>query len=191
LIEDEELRHKLEAHLEAAEEYMQQGQPQLAFLEFEEAASTLKDADKIDQLEQLWGHAASGFSAAGASIQAGYSHLHIAEIQVIAGRRTDARDSYLAAANAFFSAREKTREVWTTIAQSVEKAVGLCIALSEYTEAIDLLVKCAAIYQQETGFIIDAINSLERAKQLIEHVPDHPLAEEIEERLQLLIDKQS
>ncbi|MFX1564155.1 MAG: hypothetical protein ACFFDP_12695 [Promethearchaeota archaeon] len=191
MIDDEELRRKLEAHLETAEDYIQQGQRERALLEFEKAATTLKDAEKLDQLEQLWEHAATGFSAAGASLQAGYSYLHVAKILFSMGRRADARDSYLAAANAFFSVREKTKDIWTTIAQSVEKAVELCITLDEHTEAIDLLVKCAAIYKQETGFIIDAINCLERAKQLLEHVPDHPLATEIEEKLQLLIDEQS
>ncbi|MFX1563505.1 MAG: hypothetical protein ACFFDP_09380 [Promethearchaeota archaeon] len=191
MIDDEELRHKLEAYLEAAEEYMQKGQRQRALLEFEKAATTLKAEEKLDQLEQLWGHAASGFSAAGASEQAGYSHLHIAELHALAGRQADARDSYLAAANAFFNVREKTREIWTIIAQSVEQAIDFCIALDEHTEAIDLLVKCATIYQRETGFQIDAINCLERATQLLEQVPGHPLAAEIEERLQLLIDEQS
>lgn len=190
MIDAEKLRRKLEAHLEAAEEYMRQGQRQRALLEFEEAATTLKTAEKLDQLEQLWSHAASGFSAAGASLQAGYSHLHIAKIQASKDRRADARDSYLAAANAFFATREKTRDIWSTIVQSVEQAIELCITLDEHTEAIDLLVKCAAIYQRETGFLIDAINCLEKAMQLLVHVPDHPLAVEIEERLQLLIDRQ-
>jgi hypothetical protein len=115
----------------------------------------------------------------------------LAELEARAGRREDARDSYLAAANSFFAVREKNQELWISLTQSVEKAIDLSIALNDESLAIELLYKNANIHHRETGFILDAINSLERAQQLLEKEPNHPLAQEIQEKLQELIDYQS
>jgi len=191
MIEEEKLRRAIEAHLETAEEFIRQGQRQRAFLEFENAAVKLETAEKIDQLEQLWGHAATGFTAAEAPFQAGTSYLRLADLEAQAGRKEAARESYLAAANSFFSVREKNQELWTSITQAVEKAIDLSIDLEDVSLAIELLYKNATIHQRETGFVFDAINNLERAQQLLEKEPNHSLAQEIEEKLQELIDHQT
>lgn len=169
---------------------MIEGDRHRAYMEFEKAAAALEAAGERDQLEQLWGHAAAGFMTAQAHFQAGHSYLHLASVEAAAGRRADARESYLAAANAFAAARDKTRDTWVAITQTVEQAVELSIALGEAAMAIDLLAKCAAIHQRETGFTLDAINCLERAQKLLELVPNHPLASRIEKRLQALIDSE-
>jgi len=189
-MDDEALRRRIEAHLETAEDYMTQGDRHRAYMEFEKAAATLEAAGERDQLEQLWGHAAAGFMGAQANFQAGHSYLHLASVEAAAGRRADARESYLAAANAFAAARDKTRDTWVATTQAVEQAIELSIALGEAPMAIDLLAKCAAIHQRETGFTLDAINCLERAQKLLELVPNHPLASKIAKRLQALIDSE-
>jgi tetratricopeptide (TPR) repeat protein len=178
-MDEDELRRVIEEHLENAEEFIQQGHRQRALLEFEAAAVKLETEEKIDQLEQLWGHAATGFTAAEAPLQAGTSYLRLAELEARAGRREDARDSYLAAANSFFAVLEKNQELW------------ISLTLNDGSLAIELLYKNANIHHRETGFILDAINSLERAQQLLEKEPNHPLAQEIQEKLQELIDYQS
>ncbi len=188
MIDDETLRKQIEEHLETAEDYIRQGARHRALMEFEKAAATLEAAGKNDQLEQLWAHAATGFTAAQAVFEAGHSYLRLAHIEKTAGRKQDARDSFLAAANAFIAVRDKTRDVWRTILQAVEEAVEFTIALNEPGTAIELLVKAAMIHFREMGYTVDAINCLERAQQLLGQVPDHPLAEEINEQLQFLID---
>lgn len=188
--EEEQLRRLIEEHLENAEEYIRAGQRQRAFTEFESASAQLETAEKIAQLEQLWGHAATGFSAAEAPLQAGYSYLRLADLEAQAGRNEEARDSYLAAANSFFAVRDKNQELWVSITLAVEKAINLSIGLEENSLAIELLYKNATIHQRETGFTFDAINNLERAQQLLEKEPNHPLASDIQERLQELIDYQ-
>lgn len=190
MIDDEKLRRHIEDHLENAEEFIQTGKRHQALMEFEKAAEKLESAGETNQLEQLWAHAATGFTAAEAPIEAGQSYLRLGQLEARAGRQTEARDSYLAAANAFIAARDKTRELWTTIVQTVENAIELTLALGEPSKAIDLLVKCASIHHRETGYIVDAINCLERAQQLLRKAPDHPLASEVEEKLQELIDFQ-
>ena len=191
MIDEEQLRRDIEVHLENAEEYIRKGQRQEAFFEFEEAAGKLEAAEKIDQLEQLWGHAATGFSAAEAPRQAGDSYLRLAELEMKAGRQEAARESYLAAANSLFAVRDKSQELWVSITQAVEVAIELSLALEDESMAIELLYKNATIHQRETGFIFDAINDLERAQQILEKEPNHPLAQEIQEKLQELIDYQS
>ncbi len=186
--EEEQLRRAIDEHLENAEKHIRQGQRQRAFMEFEDAAAKLETAEKTDQLEQLWGHAAAGFTAAEAPFQAGSSYLRLADLEAQTERQEDARDSYLAAANSFFAVREKNQELWVSITQAVEKAIDLSIALEDESLAIELLYKNATIYQRETGFTFDAINNLERAQQLLEKEPNHPLAQEIQEKLQELID---
>ncbi|MFX1575723.1 MAG: hypothetical protein ACFFCF_00970 [Promethearchaeota archaeon] len=188
--DEEQLRRSIEEHLETAEELIQQGQRQQAFLEFEKAATQLESAEKYAQLEQLWGHAATGFTAAQAPLQAGYSYSRLASLEMKARRQQEARDSFLAAANSFFAVREKNQEVWLSITQAVEKAIDLSITLGEISMAIELLFKNATIHQRETGFILDAINSLEQAQHLLEKEPNHPLTAEIAEKLQELIDYQ-
>ena len=188
--EEEQIRRSIEVHLENAEEYIRAGQRQRAFIEFENAAAQLETAEKIAQLEQLWAHAASGFTAAEAPLQAGYSFLRLADLEAQASRKEEARDSYLSAANSFFVVREKNHELWVSITQAVEKAIELSIGLEEHSLAIELLYKNATIHQRETGFTFDAINNLERAQQLLEKEPNHPLASDIQERLQELIDYQ-
>jgi hypothetical protein len=190
LSEEEQLRRSIEEHLENAEEYIRAGQRQRAFTEFENASAQLETAEKIAQLEQLWGHAAMGFSAAEAPLQAGYSYLRLADLEARAGRNEEARDSYLAAANSFFAVRDKNQGLWVSITQAVEKAIDLSIGLEENSLAIELLYKNATIHQRETGFSFDAINNLERAQQLLEKEPNHPLASDIQEKLQELIDYQ-
>lgn len=185
------LRRSIEEHLENAEEFIREGQRQRAFIEFESAATKLETVEKIAQLEQLWAHAATGFTAAEAPLQAGYSFLRLADLEAQAGRDEEARDSYLGAANSFFAVREKNQELWISITQAVEKAIDLSISLAENSIAIELLYKNATIHQRETGFTLDAINNLERAQQLLEKEPAHPLASEIQEKLQELIDFQS
>jgi tetratricopeptide (TPR) repeat protein len=167
---------------------MIEGDRHRAYMEFEKAAAALEAASEQDQLEQLWAHAAAGFVAAQAHFQAGHSYLHLASVEAAAGRRADARESYLAAANAFGAARDKTHDTWVAITQAVEQAVELSIALGDAAMAIDLLAKCSAIHQRETGFTVDAINCLERAQKLLEQVPNHPLASKIGHRLQTLVD---
>ncbi len=186
--EEEELRQVVEAHLENAEEYIQQGQRELAFTEFENASVKLEAAQQTSQLGQLWSHAATGFTAAEAPLQAGKSYLRVAEYEVKTGRQEAARDSFLAAANSFFAVREKNQEVWTAITQAVENAIDLSLALEQESMAIELLYKNATIHQRETGYIFDAINDLERAQQLLDKEPNHPLAQDIQEKLQELID---
>jgi hypothetical protein len=190
LSEEEQLRRSIEEHLENAEEFIRAGQRQQAFIEFENASAKLETAEKINQLEQLWGHAATGFTAAEAPLQAGYSYLRLADLEAQAGRHEEARDSYLAAANSFFTVREKNQELWVSITQAVEKAIDLSVGLEENSLAIELLYKNATIHQRETGFTFDAINNLERAQQLLEKEPNHPLASDVQEKLQELIDYQ-
>ncbi len=191
VIDEEKLRRSIEGHLENAEEYIRKGERHRAFIEFENAAVKLEAADKKDQLEQLWSHAATGFTAAEAPFQAGTSYLHLGDLESAAGRQTDARDSYLAAANAYFAVRDKNQELWTSITQTVDKAIELSIALDEPSLAIELLYKNATIHYRETGYRFDAINCLERAQDLLTKVPNHPLASEIAERLQELVDYES
>jgi hypothetical protein len=188
--EEEQLRRAIEEHLENAEEYIRQGQRARAFLEFEEAAGKLERVQNTDQLEQLWGHAATGFTAAKAPLEAGNSFLRVAELEAQADRNADARDSYLAAANSFISVRDKNQDLWVSITQAVEKAINLSIALDENALAIELLFKNATIHRRETGFTFDAIDSLERAQRLLEKEPNHPLAEDVQDLLQKLVDRQ-
>jgi hypothetical protein len=188
MIEEEELRRVIEGHLESAEEFIRQGQREHAFAEFESASAKLEIAEQRGQLEQLWSHAATGFTAAEAPLEAGKSYLRVAECEVKAGRQEAARDSFLAAANSFFSVRNKNQDIWTAITQAVENAIDLSLALEQESMAIELLYKNATIHQRETGFIFDAINNLERAQQLLEKEPNHPLAQEVQEKLQELID---
>jgi len=168
---------------------MKKGQGHRAYMEFEKAAALLESAGRTTQLEQLWRTAAAGFTAAEAYIQAGRSHLHIAQMEAASGRRSEARDSYLAAANAFAAARHKERDTWIALTQALEQAIQLTLNLGETAQAIDLLVKCAQIHNRQTGYTLEAINCLERAKQLLQQVPDHPHAELIEEQLQHLLSK--
>ncbi len=191
MIDEEQLRRTVETHLENAEEYVRKGQRQQAFMEFEEAAAKLEAAEKIGQLEQLWGHAANGFGAAEAPREAGDSFLRLAELEVKSGRQEAARESYLNAANSLFRVRDKNQELWITITKAVEVAIELSLALEDESMAIELLYKNATIHQRETGFTFDAINDLERAQQILEKEPNHPLAHEIQEKLQELIDHQS
>ena len=189
-IDEETLRRTIENHLENAEEYIREGRRQQALSEFEKAAFILEEEKKFDQLEMLWGHASTGFTAAEAPFQAGCSFMQLAKIEEKAGRHTDARDSYLSAANSFFAAREKNREVWTTLTQALESAIELTIVLNDPSMAVELLFKCATIHHRETGYTFDAINCLERAQQLLEKVPGHPLKEEISQTLQYLLNQQ-
>ncbi|MFX1317970.1 MAG: hypothetical protein ACFE9D_01055 [Promethearchaeota archaeon] len=186
--DEEQLRRAIEEHLENAEDFIREGQRSRAFLEFEEASGKLEAAEKISQLEQLWAHAAAGFTAAEAPYEAGHSFLRVADLEAQQGRKSEARDSYLAAANSFFAVREKNQDLWIAITQAVEKAIDLSIALNELSLAIELLYKNATIHRRETGFTFDAINTLERAQQLLEKEPNHPLAQEIGDLLQELID---
>ena len=188
--DEEKLRRAVEEHLENAEDFIRKGQRQRAFMEFENASIKLESAEKNDQLEQLWAHAATGFSAAEAPLEAGRSLIHVADLEVKSGRQEEARDSYLAAANSFFAVREKNHELWITITQAVENAIDLSLALEEEALAIELLYKNAIIHHRETGFTLDAINTLERAQQLLEKEPNHPLAQEIQEKLKELVDHQ-
>lgn len=189
MIDDESLRRRIEGHMEAAEEYIQQGERHRALMEFEKIAAILEAAGKTDQLEQLWAHAATGFTAAKAPYEAGHSYLQVARLEKAAMKTADARDSFLASANAFIGVRDKTQDVWRATLQAVENAIELTLMLEEPAKAIDLLVKCASIQYRELGHTIDAINSLERAQQLLSKVPNHPLATDIEERLQFLINE--
>ena len=191
LSDEEALRRQIEDYLVNAEDYIQNGQRHRALMEFEKAAVILEAAEQKDQLEQLWGHAATGFTAAGAPLQAGHSYLRLAQLEAKVERHTDARDSYLAAANAFITVREKSPDLWVTITQTVEHAIELATLLNDHSQAIDLLVKCASLHQQETGYKLDAIHCLERAQTLLEQVPNHPLGPDIRERLQYLLDHQS
>ncbi len=188
--EEEQLRRAIEEHLENAEEFIREGQRQRALMEFESAAAKLERAEKTDQLLQLWGHAAAGFTATDAPFQAGNSYFRLAELEALIGRTEDARSSYLSAANSFFMVREKNQDLWILITQAVEKAIDLSISLEDVSLAIELLFKNATILHRETGFTLDAINCLERAQQLLVKEPNHPLAQEIEEKLQELIDYQ-
>jgi hypothetical protein len=129
--------------------------------------------------------------AAQAYFQAGHSYLHLAGVEAAAGRHADARDSYLAAANAFAAAHDKTHDTWVAITSAVERAVELSITLGDAAMAVDLLAKCAAIHQRETGFTVDAVNCLERAQKLLELTPNHPLASKIARQLQALIDSEN
>ena len=126
-----------------------------------------------------------------APLQAATSYLHLAELEVKAGRQAEARDSYLTAANSFFAVRDKKPELWTTMIQALEHAIDLSLALEETSLAIELLYKTAIIQYRETGFTLDSIYSLERAQQLLEQVPNHPLAQDINEKLQELVDHQT
>ena len=135
--------------------------------------------------------AAAGFTAAEAPRQAAHSYLHLAELEVKAGRQSEGRDSYLSAANSLFAVREKNQELWATMIQALEQAIDLSLALEEASLAIELLYKTAIIQYRETGFTLDAIYSLERAQQLLEQVPNHPLAQDINEKLQELVDYQT
>jgi tetratricopeptide (TPR) repeat protein len=191
VIDEEELRRSIEGHLENAEEYIRDGKRHRAFIEFENAAAKLEAAGKKDQLEQLWSHAATGFTAAEAPLQAGKSYSLLADLEAKADRQADARDSYLAAANAYFAVRDKNQELWTAITQTVDRAIDLSIALDDPSLAIELLYKNATIHYRETGYRFDAINCLERAQDLLAKVPNHSLASEIKERLQELVDYQS
>lgn len=191
VIDEEKLRQAIENHLENAEDFIRQGNRVRAFIEFENAAIKLEQAKKQDQLEQLWAHAAAGFTAAEAPFQAGASYLRLADLEAAAGRSGDARDSYLAAANSLFAVRDKTHEIWTTITQAVDQAINHTILLDDLPLAIELLYKNAQIHDRETGYIFDAINCLERAQQLLEAVPHHSLSSEIKEKLQELVDRQA
>jgi hypothetical protein len=191
MIDEEKLRRSIEEHMENAEEYIRKQERGRALMEFDMAAAKLDAAGKINQLEQLWAHAAAGFTAAEAPLQAATSYLHLAELEVKAGRQAEARDSYLTAANSFFAVRDKNPELWTTMIHALEHAIDLSLALEETSLAIELLYKAAIIQYRETGFTLDAIYSLERAQQLLEQVPNHPLAQDINEKLQELVDYQT
>jgi hypothetical protein len=191
MVDEENLRRSIEEHMENAEEYIRQQERDRALMEFDMAAAKLDAAGKTAQLEQLWAHAAAGFTAAKAPLQAATSYLHLAELEVKAGRQVEGRDSYLAAANSFFTVRDKKPELWTTMVQALERAIDLSLALEETSLAIELLYKTAIIQYRETGFTLDAIYSLERAQQLLEQVPNHPLAQDINEKLQELVDYQT
>jgi hypothetical protein len=171
----------------AAEEYVRQGEMHRAYWEFEKAYAIVEREGTPDQILTLWEHAAAGFTAAEAPLQAAQSHLHIARIHAAAERTEEARDSYLAAANAFASVRNKTRDTWLTIASALEQAIERTIALDDTSMAIELLFKCAAVHHKETGYRMDAINLLERAQLLLEDVPNHSLSEDIKGLLQFLI----
>jgi hypothetical protein len=173
----------------AAEEFVRQGEMHRAYWEFEKANAIIEKEGKSEQLLTLWEHAAAGFTAAEASLQAAQSHLHIARIHAAAEQTSDARDSYLAAANAFASVRNKTRDTWLIIANALEQAIERTIALDDASMAIELLFKCAAVHHKETGYTMDAINCLERAQSLLEQVQGHPRSEEIAEFLKHLIEK--
>ncbi len=190
MTDEEKIRRTIEIHLENAEEHIRQGERHRALMEFESAAVKLETADRTNQLEQLWAHAAAGFTAAGALLQAGKSYFRLAELEAKADRQTEARNSYLAAANSLFSVRDKNQELWTNITQAVDKAIDISIVLEDQSMAIELLYRNATIHHRETGFTFDAINCLERAQQLLELVPNHPLAQEIREKLQELVDYQ-
>jgi hypothetical protein len=138
----------------------------------------------------LWGHASTGFTAAEAPFQAGFSFLQLAQLEEKAGRQTDARDSYLSAANSFFVVRDKSQEVWTKLTQALERAIELTIGLDDLSMAVELLFKCATIHHRETGYTFDAINCLERAQKLLGNIPTHPLKEEVSQMLQHLLDRQ-
>jgi hypothetical protein len=127
--------------------------------------------------------------AAEAPIEAGHSYLQLAKLEAEAGEYAKARENYLAAANAFITSREKNQEQWTIIVQTVEQAIEYTLLLEEPSMAIDLLVKCASIHYRETGFTLDAINCLERAQKLLDEVPNHPLANEINEKLEDLVNQ--
>lgn len=172
----------------AAEEYVQEGEMHRAYWEFEKAHVLVENEGTPEQLLTLWEHAAAGFTAAEAPLQAAQSHLHIARIHAAAERTEDARDSFLAAANAFAMVRNKTRDTWVTIASALEQAIERTIALGDNSTAIELLFKCAAVHHKETGYRMDAINLLERAQLLLEEVPNHPLSEDITELLKFLIE---
>jgi hypothetical protein len=191
MTEEENLRRSIEEHMENAEEFIRQRERERAFLEFDSAASKLEAAGKTDQLEQLWAHAAAGFTAAEAPHQAATSYLHLAELEVKAGRQEEGRDSYLAAANSFFAVRDKKPELWINLVQALENAIELSLALEETSLAIELLYKAAIIQYRETAYTLDAIYSLERAQQLLDQVPNHPLAQEINEKLTELVDHQT
>jgi len=185
--DEEQLRRAIEEHLENAEDFIREGKRSRAFLEFEEAAGKLEAAERTSQLEQLWAHAATGFTAAEAPFEAGQSFLRVADLEIQAGRKSEARDSYLAAANSFFAVRNKNQDLWVSITQAVEKAIDLSIALHENSLAIELLYKNATIHHRETGFTFDAINTLERAKKLLAKEPNHPLSQEIDDLFQELV----
>jgi tetratricopeptide (TPR) repeat protein len=189
--DEEALRRRIEAYMETAEDYMNEGDRHRAYMEFEKAAAELEAAGERDQLDQLWAHASAGFIAAQAHFQAGHSYLHLASVEAAAGRHADARDSYLSAANAFAAARDKSQDTWVAITSAVEQAVELSVTLGDAAMAVDLLAKCAAIHERETGFTLDAINCLERAQKLLELTPNHPLASKIVRRLQALLDSTS
>ncbi len=189
MIDEEGLRRSIEEHLENAEDYIREGKRHQALMEFENAAAKLEAAGKTSQLEQLWAHAATGFIAAGAPFQAGISYLHMANLAAIANRRADARDSYLAAANSFYAVRDKNQELWVTLTQAVDQAIEHSLAMDDPSMAIELLFKNATIHQRETGYVVDAINCLERAQQLLDKVPNHPLAQDIDDKLQELVDR--
>jgi hypothetical protein len=191
LIDEEKLRRSIEEHMENAEEFIRKQDRERALLEFDVAATKLDTAGKLNQLEQLWAHAAAGFTAAEAPLQAATSYLHLAELEVKAGRQNEARDSYLKAANSFFAVRDKNPDLWSAMVQALEHAIDLSLALEETSLAIELLYKTAIIQYRETGFALDAIYSLERAQQLLEQVPNHPLANDINEKLQELVDHQT
>lgn len=191
MVDEEKLRRSIEEHMENAEELIRKQERDRALMEFDMAAAKLDAAGNTNQLEQLWAHAAAGFTAAEAPRQAAASYLHLAELEVKAGRQTEGRDSYLSAANSLFAVREKKPELWTTMIQALEHAIDLSLALEETTLAIELLYKTAIIQYRETGFTLDAIYSLERAQQLLEQVPNHPLAQDINEKLQELVDYQT
>lgn len=187
----EKLRRRVEEYMMAAEKFVREGEMHRAYWEFEKANAAIEKEGKPEQLLTLWEHAAAGFTTAEASLQAAQSHLHVAQIHAAAEREADARDSYLAAANAFASVRDKTRDTWLTIANALEEAIERTIALDEASMAIELLFKCAAVHHKETGYKMDAINCLERAQSLLGQVPSHPRSEEIAEFLKFLIEKSS
>lgn len=189
-IDEETLRRTIENHLENAEENIREGRRQQALSEFEQAAFLLETEKAFDQLELLWAHASTGFTAADAPFQAGSSFLQLAQLEEKAGRRKDARDSYLSAANSFFAVRDKGQEVWMKLTQALERAIELTITLNDLSMAVELLFKCATIHHRETGYKFDAINCLERAQQLLGQLPSHPLKEEISQMLQHLLDQQ-
>ncbi len=187
----ESLRRQVEEYMIAAEEFVRQGEMHRAYWEFEKAYAVIEKEGTTEQILTLWEHAAAGFTSAEAPLQAAHSHLHIARIHDAAERIAEARDSFLAAANAFASVRNKDREIWLIIANALEQAIEHTITLDNASMAIELLFKCAAVHQKETGYTTDAINCLERAQLLLNQVPNHPREEDIKELLQFLVERSS
>ena len=81
MVDEEKLRRSIEEHMENAEELIRKQERDRALMEFDMAAAKLDAAGNTNQLEQLWAHAAAGFTAAEAPRQAAASYLHLAELK--------------------------------------------------------------------------------------------------------------